>query len=94
MCIRDSHQPVFIGQTQRITQRVDLPLAFVQFGAHLGLVAHPLMVGVRVVGVEERIGIGIELDALELAADHAGQHTAQVLVLVGQLEVGPHLRCV
>ena len=86
------HQPVFIGQAQRIAQRVDLPLAFVQFGAHLGLVAHPLMVGVRVVGVEERIGIGIELDALELAADHAGQHTAQVLVLVGQLEVGPHLR--
>ena len=63
-----------------------------EFGAHLGLVAHPLVVGIRIVGIEECVGVGIEFDALELAADNARQHAAQVLVLIGQLEIGPHLR--
>ena len=85
-------QPVLISQPQRVAERVDLPLALVEFGAHLGLVAHPLVVGIRIVGIEECVGVGIEFDALELAADNARQHAAQVLVLIGQLEIGPHLR--
>ena len=50
------------------------------------------MTPARIVGIEECVGVGIEFDALELAADNARQHAAQVLVLIGQLEIGPHLR--
>ena len=85
------HLPVLVGQTDRVAERVDLPLALVKFGAHVGLVAHPLVIGIRVLGVEEGVSVGIQLDALELAADHAGDHVAQLLVLVGQLHVRPHL---
>ena len=40
--------PVFIGQADRITERVDLPLALVNLGAHLRPVGLPVRVGIEI----------------------------------------------
>ncbi len=84
--------PVFIGQADRITERVDLPLTLVNLGAHLRPVGLPVRVGIGIERIEEGVGIGIQPDILELAADDARDHAAQLLVLRSQLHVGPHLR--
>ena len=59
-----------------------------QFGFHVGEVAHPFAAGGAYV---EGVGIGVDVDALELAVDDAGQHLLQLRVFVSQLYVGPYL---
>ena len=86
------HLPILIRQAKRVAQRVDLPLPFVKFGTHLRLVLHPLMVRIRVVGVQKSIGVGIEFDTFHLTANDAREHAAQMFVTVRKLEIGPHLR--
>ena len=82
--------PILIGQTDHVAQRVDFPLALVQFGLHIGIVGHPVTLGVRL--LVESVGIGIDVDALELAENHAGEHLLQFRILVGQFHIGEHLR--
>ena len=83
------HLPVMIGQAQRIAQGINLPFAFVQFGLHGRTVGFPLTALRPVV---EGIGIRIKIDAQELTADYSFEHLLQFRVLVGKLNVGPHLR--
>ena len=78
-----------IGQADGIAVRVDLPLALVQVGIHLGEVALPAGAGRTVV---EGIGIGIDADERELAVDDTGQHVLQMLILPRELHVRPDLR--
>ena len=78
-----------ISQTQRIAQRVDLVLAFMQFGFHIGEVRSPL-VFLKRTGIKG-IGIGVDIDALELTQDHAAQHFLEFRVFVGKLYIRPYL---
>ena len=75
------HLPIMVGQTQGITEGVNLPFALVQFGLHVGEVGHPVAVGHGT--VVEGIGVRIDVDALELAQDDTGQHLLQGRVIVG-----------
>ena len=59
-----------------------------KFGLHVGEVAHPFTTDRTVV---EGIGIGIDADALELAVNNACYHVLQLLVAVGELDIGPYL---
>ena len=61
-----------------------------QFGLHVSLVACPLVVLHR--SHVECVGVGVDVDALELSEDDAANHLAQLFVLVGILDVWPHLR--
>ena len=63
--------PVLICQPQHVAGGVDLPFALVNFGAHLGVVAHPS--GARR-AVVERIGIRVDIDTFELTANNAFKH--------------------
>ena len=56
---------------------------------HIGLVIFPLT-HLRSVLIEG-IGIGVEIDALELAQDDTADEFCQFGVIVGKLYVGPHL---
>ena len=77
-----------ISETDRITERVDFPFTFVQFGLHVRKVAHPFAAfGIHV----ESIGIRVDIDTLELTFDNAGQHFFQFRVFVGKLHVRPYL---
>lgn len=82
------HLPVFVGQADRVAERVDLPFALMHVGDHLGVVAHPFAAGRAVI---EGVGVRVEDNALELASDHALDHHLELLVAVGQPHVGPHL---
>lgn len=57
-------------------------------GDHVGHIALPVAAGRTVV---ESIGIRIEVDTLELTADHTLYHIFESLVLVGKLQIRPHL---
>ena len=54
------HLPVLIGQSQWIAERVDLVLAFVEFGLHSAVVLHPASIRIRV--AVEGVGVGVETD--------------------------------
>ena len=81
--------PVVEGETDGIAQRVDLILALMQFRLHVGAVACPLVVlyGTHVEGV----GIGVDVDALELTQDDAAHHLLKLSVFVAILHIGPNL---
>ena len=68
-----SHLPVVVGKADGVARRVNLVLAFVQFGMH-ACVLHPWPIGVRL--SVEGIGIRVAVDALPLAQDHPGKHPA------------------
>ena len=57
-------EPVLVGQSQRVAERVNLIFALVQEWLHLCEVFHPLAtrIGLKV----ECVGVGIEADAVEL----------------------------
>ena len=82
------HQPVLVGQPQGVAERVNLILALVQEGLHVGVVGGPLAARRAVV---EGVGVGVEDDALQLSQDGAAHHAAHFLVVLGKLHVGPHL---
>ena len=69
--------PVLICQPQHVAGGVDLPFALVNFGAHLGVVAHPS--GARR-AVVESVGVGVEKNGLKLTAHDAGYHAPKRLV--------------
>ena len=81
--------PVVVRKAQRITMGVDLPLAFEDH--RVGLRKIRLVVRPRRRDVES-VGIGVDVDQLQLAADHPRDHLLQRRVLLAQLHVGPHLR--
>ena len=83
------HLPVLIGQSQWIAERVDLVLAFVEFGLHSAVVLHPASIRIRV--AVEGVGVGVETDVVKLPQDNALDHFLQVFVFVGKLQVGPYL---
>ena len=80
--------PVGVGEADGIALRVDLPLALVVVGVHLRVVGLPLAAGGADV---EGVGVRVDGQAEELAADGALQHLAYELVFAGQAQVGPHL---
>ena len=83
------HEPILIGQSQRIAERVDFIFPLVQERFHRRQVLHPLAVGVRF--EVERVGVGVEADAAELPQNRAAHHFLQFRVLVDELHIGPHL---
>ena len=85
------HLPVVVGEAYGVAERVDFVLALVQFGLHVGHVVSPHAVLHRL--AVERISVGVDVDALQLAAYHTAQHLLQLAVALGKLYVGPHLRC-
>ena len=82
------HFPIVVSQTQGIAQGIDLPLAFVQLGLHRRAVGLPFAAFRSVV---EGVGIRVEVDAQELAADHSLEHGFQLGIFVGELHVRPDL---
>ena len=85
------HLPVVVGEAYGVAERVDLVLALVQLRLHVGHIVSPH--AVRFGLAVERIGVGVDVDALQLAAYHTAQHLLQLAVALSQLHVGPHLRC-
>ena len=81
--------PVVVRKAQRITMGVDLPLALEDH--RVGLRKIRLVVRPRRRDVES-VGIGVDVDQLQLAPDHPRDHLLQRRVLLTQLHVGPHLR--
>ena len=82
------HLPVLVSQTNRITERVDLILALKHLWLHIGVILLPTSPGRSVI---VGIGIAVDIDALELAQNHATQHFSQFLVFVGKGYVWPNL---
>ena len=78
-----------VGQTNGITQRVDFPFPLIHFGLHIRHVGRPIASRRLLI---EGIGVWVDIDTLELTANHSGQHFLQFRILIGQLYVGPHLR--
>ena len=81
--------PIAVREAHRVAQRVDLPLALVQFGLHLGAVFVPFAAGRSEV---ERVGVGIDQHAARLAANDAGEQGLELRVAFRERQVGPHLR--
>ena len=84
------HLPVVVSEADRVAERVDLVLALVQLGLHVGHIVSPRSVLHRL--AVEGVGIRVDVDALQLAAYHTAQHLLQLAVALSQLHVGPHLR--
>ena len=78
-----------ISQSNRITLRVYLPLALVNFKLHVRHIALPLTSGRTVI---EGIGIRVDIYELELTVDHSGEHVAKMFILGSKLDIWPHLR--
>ena len=83
------HLPIMVGKANGIAKRVDFVFTFVQFGLHLGHVILPTRSRSTVV---ERIGIRVDIDALELTENYTPKHLLQGFVLIGKLYIGPYLR--
>ena len=83
------HLPVLVSQADRVAEGVNLILALEYVWLHLGAVFHPS--GTRRT-IVEGIGVAVDVDALQLAQNHAPQHLLQLLVLVGEGYVRPNLR--
>ena len=84
------HLPILVGQADRVAQRVDFPLALMQFVFHVGHVALPFTSaknGFHVEGIGKRVYV----DAGKLTVDDASHHLFQVSILIGQLYVRPNL---
>ena len=84
------HLPVVVGEAYRVAERVDLVLALVQLGLHVGHIVSPRSVLHRL--AVEGVGIRVDVDALQLAAYHTAQHLLQLAVALSKLHVWPHLR--
>jgi hypothetical protein len=80
--------PVFVGQTDRVAEGVDLIFALEYIRLHLGAVFLPAGTGRTVI---EGVGVAVDVDALQLAENHTLQHLLQLLVLVGEGYVRPYL---
>ena len=83
--------PVMVSQSDGVAERVNLVLALVQFGLHVRYVVHPSSLGLRL--LVEGVGVGIDVDALQLSPYHAAYHLLHFWVSLGKLYVGPHLCC-
>ncbi len=75
-----SYFPILVSQTKRVTKRVYLPFALVQFGLHICQVSHPVATRRSVV---ESIGVRINVDAKELTANDTFEHLFQLRIIVG-----------
>ena len=69
--------------------RVNFPFALENIGIHLGNVIDSAVAGRTVI---ESIGIRVNADERELAADHAFKHLPEMLVLIGETHIRPDLR--
>ena len=83
--------PVMVSQSDGVAERVNLVLALVQFGLHVRNVVHPSSLGLRL--LVEGVGVGIDVDTLQLSSYHAAYHLLHLRVSLGKLYVGPHLCC-
>ena len=81
--------PIVIGQTDGIALGVYLVFPFMHTGLHVCLVVFPLASLNRF--FKERIGIGIQVDALPLAQYNTSEQFLQFGVAIGKLHIGPHL---
>src|ERR1700760_4210094 len=73
--------PIAVGQSDRIAERVDLPLALAHTGQHIGIVVDGPGEG-RVGGVaHESVGVWIDEDASALPADHTFDKRSKLAVL-------------
>ena len=80
--------PVAVREAQGVAERVELVLALMKLGLHVGFVGHPLAaLAVAVEGV----GVGVEADARELAQHNAAHEATQGLVVLHEAQVRPHL---
>ena len=80
--------PVVVRQADGIAVGVDLPFALEDHRIGLGEIR--LVVYARRRDVEG-VGVGIDIDEFQLAADNPRDHPLQLRVLTAQLHVGPHL---
>ena len=84
-----SKQPIIISHTNRVTQRVDFPLAFMKFLTHLlSIVGFPIATLRTIV---ECIGIRVEQDASCLTVNQTGNQGLQLLIPFHQDQVRPQL---
>src|SRR3712207_8017828 len=60
-----------VSQADRIAKRVYLVLALVELGFHVGVVGHPVALGVGV--TVERVGVRIEHYVLERSEEHTSE---------------------
>ena len=81
--------PIMVSQADRITERVKLPLAFVEFLLHIRIIRFPLAAGRTFV---ETVGIRVDKDTISLATNHALQQLLQFLIFLGQYHIRINLR--
>ena len=80
--------PVLVGEADGIAVGIDFPFAFEHVGIGLGKIAGAG--GANGLYIEG-IGVRVYADALELAADDAGNHAGEGRVFVSQGYIGPYL---